>query len=108
MHKALFAGQTEIQSANKSDVQSRHLRWCSFAIGKVQEGWRQAIFLKERKSDAVIMASNPNKHLAFDGISVDCQLDFLCHMTCKSQVVQFVHDIINNKLLTFVLIAKSE
>ena len=49
-------------------------------LAKYKKAGDRQFFLKERKSDAVIMVSNPNKHLAFDGISVDCQLDFLCHI----------------------------
>ena len=39
------------------------------------------------------LVSNINKHLALDSILADCQHGF---RSCKTQMVQFVHDIISN------------
>ena len=40
--------------------------------------------------------SNINKHLALGSILVDCQHGFRSRMSCETQLVQFVHDIISN------------
>ena len=42
------------------------------------------------------LVSNINKHLALDSILTDCQHGFCIRSSCKTQLVQFVHDIINN------------
>ena len=43
-----------------------------------------------------ILVSYINKHLAMDSILADCQHGFLSQRSCKTQLVQFVHDIISN------------
>ena len=43
-----------------------------------------------------ILGSNINKHLALGSIFADCQHGFRCQRSCKTQLVQFVHDIISN------------
>ena len=43
-----------------------------------------------------ILVSNINKHLALDSILADCQHGFRSQRSCKTQLVQFVHDIISN------------
>ena len=41
-----------------------------------------------------ILVSNINKHLALGSIVADCQHGFRSQKSCKTQLVQFVHDII--------------
>ena len=43
-----------------------------------------------------ILVSNINKHLALDSILADCQHGFRSWMSCETQLVQFVRDIISN------------
>ena len=43
-----------------------------------------------------ILVSNINKHLALDSTHVDCHHGFRSQRFCKTQLVQFVHDLINN------------
>ena len=43
-----------------------------------------------------ILVSNINKHLAIDSIQADCHHGFLSQVSCETQLVQFVHDIISN------------
>ena len=43
-----------------------------------------------------ILVSNINKHLALDSILADCQHGFRSRMSCETQLVQFVQDIISN------------
>ena len=43
-----------------------------------------------------ILVSNINKHLVLDSILADCQHSFGSQRSCKSQLVQFVHNIISN------------
>ena len=40
--------------------------------------------------------SNINKHLAFESILADCQHGFRSQRSCKTQLVQFYHDIVSN------------
>ena len=91
----------------------------SFAQGTVPDDWRQAnvapIFKKGEKYDAAnyrpvsltciccktlehIIVSNihVNKHLAFESILADCQHGFRSQRSCKTQLVQFFHDLVNN------------
>ena len=42
-----------------------------------------------------IIVSNINKHLPFESI-LDCQHGFLSKRSCKTQLVQFYHDMISN------------
>ena len=48
------------------------------------------------KTQEHILVSNINKHLALDSILADCQRGFRNQRSCKTQLVQFVHNIINN------------
>ena len=89
----------------------------SLARGEVPDEWRQAnvspVFKKGEKYDAAnyrpvsltciccktlehILVSNINKHIALDSILADCQHGFRSQRSCKTQLVQFVHDIISN------------
>ena len=89
----------------------------SLARGEGPDEWRQAnvspVFKKGEKYDAAnyrpvsltciccktlehILVSNINKHLALDSILADCQHGFRSQRSCKTQLVQFVHDIISN------------
>ena len=45
-----------------------------------------------------ILVSNINKHLALDAFSIlaDCQHGFRGQRSCKTQLVQFVHDIVSH------------
>ena len=43
-----------------------------------------------------ILVSNINKHVALDNVLADCQHGFRSQRSCKTQLVQFVHDIISN------------
>ena len=43
-----------------------------------------------------ILVSNINKHLALGSILADCQHGFQSKRSCKTQLVQFVDDIISN------------
>ena len=43
-----------------------------------------------------ILDSNIYKHLALDSVLADCQHCFRSRRSCETQLVQFVHDIINN------------
>ena len=43
-----------------------------------------------------IIVSNMNKHLAFESILADCQHGFRSQRSCKTQLVQFYHDMISN------------
>ena len=43
-----------------------------------------------------ILFSNINKHLALSSILADCQHGFRSQRSCKTQLVQFVHDITSN------------
>ena len=43
-----------------------------------------------------ILVSNINKHLALNSILADCQHGFRSQRSCKTQLVQFVHNIISN------------
>ena len=43
-----------------------------------------------------ILVSNINRHLALDSILAGCQHDFRSQRSCKTQLVQFVHDIISH------------
>ena len=43
-----------------------------------------------------ILVSNINRHLALDSILADCQHGFRSRRSCKTQLVQLVHDIISN------------
>ena len=43
-----------------------------------------------------ILVKNINTHLALDSILADCQHGFRSQRSCKTQLVQFVHDIISN------------
>ena len=44
-----------------------------------------------------ILVSNINEHLALDRILADCQHGFQSQRSCKTQMVQSVHDIISNR-----------
>ena len=90
----------------------------SLAQGTVPDDWRQAnvalIFKKVEKYDAAnyrpvsltciccktfehIIVSNINKHLAFESILTDdCQHGFRSQMSCETQLVQFLHDLVSN------------
>ena len=89
----------------------------SLARGDVPDDWRQAkvppVLKKGKKYDAAnyrpvlltciycttlehILVSNINKHLALGSILADCQHGFQSKRSCKTQLVQFVHDIISN------------
>ena len=89
----------------------------SLAQGNVTDDWRHAnvspVFKKGEKYDAAnyrqvsltciccktlehILVSNINKHLALDSILADCQHGFRGRMSCETQLVQFVQDIISN------------
>ena len=89
----------------------------SLAQGTVPDDWRQAnvapIFKKREKYDAAnyrpvsltciccktlehIIASNINKHLAFESILADCQHGFRSQRSCETQLVQFFHDLVSN------------
>ena len=48
------------------------------------------------KTKGHILVSNINKDLALDSILADCQHGFRSQMSCETQLVQFVHDIISN------------
>ena len=43
-----------------------------------------------------ILVSNINKHVAIDSVLADCQHGSRSQRSCKTQLVQFVHDIISN------------
>ena len=43
-----------------------------------------------------ILVSKINKHLVLDSILADCQHGFRSQRSCKTQLVQFVHNIISN------------
>ena len=43
-----------------------------------------------------IIVSNIIKHLAFESILADCQHGFRSQRSCKTQLVQFYHDMVNN------------
>ena len=43
-----------------------------------------------------IIVSNINKHLAFESIFADCQHGFRSRRSCKTQLVQFYHDLVSN------------
>ena len=83
----------------------------------VPDNWRQGnvapIFKKGAKYDAAnyrlvsltciccktlehIIVSNINKHLAFESILADCQHGFQSQRSCKTQLVQFFHDLVSN------------
>ena len=89
----------------------------SLARGDVPDDWQQAnvslVFKKSEKYDAAnyrlvsltciccktlenILVSNINKHLAVDSILADCQHGFRSQRSCKTQLIQFVHEIICN------------
>ena len=89
----------------------------SLAWGNVPDEWRQVnvspVFKKGEKYDAAncrpvsltciccktlehILVSNINKHLALDSTLADCQHGFRSQMSCETQLVQFVHNIISN------------
>ena len=89
----------------------------SLAQGIVPDDWQQAnvaqIFKKGEKYDAAnyrpmlltciccktlehIIVSNINKHLAFESILADCQHGFRSQRSCKTQLVQFFHDLVSN------------
>ena len=89
----------------------------SLARGDVPDEWRRSnvatFFKKGEKYDAAnhrtvsltciccktlehILVSYINKHLALDSILTDCQHGFRSQRSCKTQLVQFVHDIITN------------
>ena len=89
----------------------------TLAQGTVPDDWRQAnvapIFKKGEKYDAAnyrpvsltciycktlehIIVSNINKHLAFESILADCQHGFRSQRSCKTQLVQFFHDLVSN------------
>ena len=89
----------------------------SLARGDVPDEWRQAnvspVFKKGEKYDAAnyrlvsltriccktlehILVSNINRHLALDSILADCQHSFRSQTSCKTQLLQFVQDIISN------------
>ena len=44
----------------------------------------------------VTCCERADKHLALDSILADCQHGFRSQRSCETQLVQFVHDIINN------------
>ena len=87
------------------------------ARGDVPDEWRQAnvspVFKNGEKYDDAnyrqvsltciccktlehILVSNINKHFALDSILAYCQHGFRSQRSCKTQLVQFVHDIISN------------
>ena len=89
----------------------------SLAQGTVPDDWRQAnvapIFKKGEKYNAAnyrpvsltsiccktlehIIVSNINKHQAFESILADCQQGFRSQRSCKTQLVQFYHDLVSN------------
>ena len=91
----------------------------SLARGDVPDEWQQAnvspVFKKGEKHDAAnnklvsltciccetpehILVSNIKKHLALDSILADCQHCFRSQRSCKTHLVQFVHDIISGRL----------
>ena len=43
-----------------------------------------------------IIVSNKNKHLAFESILAGCQHGFRSQRSCKTQLVQFFHDLVSN------------
>ena len=47
------------------------------------------------KSLENILASNINRHLAFDSMLTECQHRFRSQRSCETQLVQFVHDIMS-------------
>ena len=89
----------------------------SLTKGNVQDDWRQAnvspVFKKGEKYNAANyrpvsltciccktlehkLVSNINKHLALDNILAACQHRFRSRRSYETQLVRFVHDIINN------------
>ena len=89
----------------------------SLAQGTVPDDWRQAnvapVFKKGEKCNAAnyrpvsltciccktlehIIVSNINKHLAFESTLADCQHGFRSQRSCKTQLVQFYHDMVSN------------
>ena len=48
------------------------------------------------KTQEHILVSNINIHLALDSILADCKRGFRNQRSCKTQLVQFVHNIISN------------
>ena len=89
----------------------------TLAQGTVPDDWRQAnvapIFKKGEKYDAAnyrpvsltcifcqtlehIIVSNINEHLAFESIIADCQHGFRSQRSCKTQLVQFFHELVSN------------
>ena len=43
-----------------------------------------------------IIVSNMNKRLAFESILADCQHGFRSQRSCRTQLVQFYHDMLSN------------
>ena len=89
----------------------------SLVQGNVPDDWRQAnvapVFIKSEKYDAANYrpvsltficcktlehrkVSNIYKHLAFESILADCQHGFRSQRSCKTQLVQFYHDMVSN------------
>ena len=96
----------------------------ALARGDVPDEWLQAnvspVFKKGEKYDAAnyrpvsltcicfktlehILVSNINKHLALDSILADCQHGFRSWMSCETQLIQFVHDIISNLMGLWIM-----